>query len=71
MASEQLKKVLDIVRSQQAGGASEPTIEQLRAGIEKVAERVASDVHCEPVMAGSVKAKWVVPPGADTERVLL
>jgi monoterpene epsilon-lactone hydrolase len=71
MASEQLRKVLDIVRSQQAGGVSEPTIEQLRAGMEKVAERVASDVHCEPVTAGSVKAEWIVPPGADAERVLL
>lgn len=71
MASEQLKKVLDIVRSQQAGSASEPTIEQLRVGIERVAERVASDVHCESVTAGGVKAEWIVPPGADAERVLL
>jgi epsilon-lactone hydrolase len=71
MASEQLKKVLEIVRAQQAGGTSEPTIEQLRAGIEKVAERVASDVRCEPVTAGGVKAEWIVPPGADAERVLL
>ncbi len=71
MASEQLKKVIDIVRSLQPSGASEPTIEQLRAGMEKVAERVASDVHCEPIIAGKVRAEWVVPPGADTERVLL
>jgi hypothetical protein len=40
MASEQLKKVIDVVRSQQASGTSEPTIEQLRTGMEKVAERV-------------------------------
>ena len=71
MASEQLKKVIDIVRSQQASGATEPTIEQLRTGMEKLAERVTSDVHCEPTIAGNVKAEWVVPPGADTERVLL
>ncbi|MGE0684501.1 MAG: alpha/beta hydrolase [Candidatus Binatia bacterium] len=71
MASEQLKKVLDIAKLQQIGGASEPTIEQLRAGIEKVAERVASDVHCEPVMAGDVQAEWIVPPEADAERTLL
>ena len=71
MASEQLKKVIDIVRSQQPSGASEPTIERLRAGMEKVAERVASDVRCEPIIAGRVRAEWVVPPGADTERVLL
>ena len=69
MASEQLKKMFDIVRSQQAGGASEPTVEQLCAGMEKVAARVEGDVHCEPVTAGGVKAEWVVPPGADTRRV--
>jgi len=67
---ETLKKVIDIVRSQQASGATEPTIEQLRTGMEKLAERVTSDVHCEPTIAGNVKAEWVVPPGADTERVL-
>jgi acetyl esterase/lipase len=38
--------------------------------MEKVAERVASDVRCEPTIAGNVKAEWLVPPGADTERVL-
>jgi acetyl esterase/lipase len=71
MASEQLKKVIDIARSQQPSSASEPTIEQLRAGMEKVAERVTTDVQCKPTIAGTVKAEWVVPPAADTERVLL
>jgi epsilon-lactone hydrolase len=71
MPSEQLKKVIDIVRSQQPRGSSDPTIEQLRAGMEKLAERVASDVRCEPTIAGGVKAEWIVPPGADAERVLL
>jgi len=71
MASEQLKKVIDIARSQQASGTGEPTIEQLRAGMEKVAERVTSDVRCEPTIAGNVRAEWVVPPEADPERVLL
>jgi acetyl esterase/lipase len=71
MASEQLKKLIDIVRSQQARGASEPTIEQLRTGMEKVAERVTSDVQCESTIAGNVKGEWVVPPGAETERVVL
>jgi len=71
MASEQLKKVIDIVRAQRPSGASEPTIEQLRAGMEKVAERVASDVDCRSAVAGNVKAEWIVPPEADGERVLL
>jgi len=71
MASDQLKKVIDIVRSQQPNSASEPTLEQQRAGMEKVAERVTSDVHCESTIAGDVRAEWVVPPAADVERVLL
>jgi acetyl esterase/lipase len=71
MASEQLKKVIDIVRSQQASGATEPTIEQLRTGMEEVAERVTSDVISKSTIAGNVKAEWIVPMGADTERVLL
>src|SRR5713226_9828306 len=43
----------------------------MRSGMEKVAERVASDVKCEPVEAGGVKAEWIVPPGAAEDRVIL
>jgi monoterpene epsilon-lactone hydrolase len=72
MASEQLKKVLEIIRSQPVGGGSgKPTVEKMRAGMEKVAERVASDVKCEPVEAGGVKAEWIVPPNAAGDRVIL
>jgi epsilon-lactone hydrolase len=72
MASEQLKKVLEIVRSQPmgGGGSEKPTLERVRSGMEKVAERVAGDVTCEPVDLAGVKAEWIVPPGA-AERVIL
>src|SRR5262250_2898450 len=73
MASEQLKKVLEIIKSQPVGGGGggKPTVEKMRAGMEKVAERVASDVNCQPVDAAGVKAEWIVPPNAAAERVIL
>jgi acetyl esterase/lipase len=72
MASEQLQKVLEIIKSQQGGGGGgKPTVEKMRAGMEKVSERVAKDVACEPVEAGGVKAEWIVPPNAVSDRVIL
>src|SRR5207302_1943930 len=73
MASEQLKKVLEILKSQPVGGGGggKPSVEKMRAGMEKVAERVASDVKCEPLEAGGVKAEWIVPPNAADDRVIL
>ncbi len=69
MASAQLAKVLDIIKSQPRNPTA--TVGQMRGGMEKVAERVASDVKCEPVNAGGVKAEWIVPPGAADDRVVL
>lgn len=69
MASAQLAKVLEIVQSQPRNPNA--TIGQMRGGMEKVAERVASDVKCEPIDAGGVKAEWIVPPGAASDRVVL
>jgi epsilon-lactone hydrolase len=73
MASEQLKKVIEIVKSQPVGGGGggKPTVEKMRAGMEKVAERVAGDVNCEPIDAGGVKAEWIVPPNAANDRAIL
>jgi epsilon-lactone hydrolase len=72
MASEQLKKVLEILKSQPiGGGGGKPSVEKMRAGMEKVAERVAGDVKCEPIDAGGVKAEWIVPPNAAQDRVIL
>jgi monoterpene epsilon-lactone hydrolase len=73
MASEQLKKVIEIIKSQPVGGGGggKPSVEKMRTGMEKVAERVASDVKCEPIEAGGVKAEWIVPPNASGDRVIL
>jgi monoterpene epsilon-lactone hydrolase len=71
MASEQLNKVLEILKSRPASGGRQPTIEQLRSGMEKVAERVPSDVKCESVSAGGVNGEWIIPPDAVDERAIL
>jgi acetyl esterase/lipase len=69
MASEQLNKVIERIKSQpQNPGAS---IEKRRAGMERISEHVASDVSCEPVTAGGVPAEWIAAPGAVQDRVIL
>jgi epsilon-lactone hydrolase len=70
MASEQLNKVLEIIRSVPAA-KPETTVGQMRGAMEKVAERVAKDVTCEPLTAGGVPAEWIVAPGAAADRVIL
>jgi len=44
-----------------------------RAGLEALAARFKSSINpqCTPVVADSVPAEWVVPPGVLTERVIL
>jgi epsilon-lactone hydrolase len=69
MASEQLQKVIDRIKSAPANPRA--TIEQRRAGMEKISERVASDVTCTAVSAGGVAAEWVSAPGAAQDRVIL
>jgi monoterpene epsilon-lactone hydrolase len=70
MASEQLNKVLEIIRSVPPA-KPDTTVGQRRGAMEKVAERVAKDVTCEPVTAGGVPAEWIVAPGAAADRVIL
>jgi len=70
MASEQLNKVLDIIRSVPPA-KPDTTVGQMRGAMEKVAERVPSDISCEPVTAGGVPAEWIVAPGAAQDRVIL
>jgi epsilon-lactone hydrolase len=70
MASEQLNKVLEIIRSVPAA-KPDTTVGQMRGAMEKVAERVAKDVTCEPVSAGGVPAEWIAAPGAAPDRVIL
>jgi len=69
MASAELAKVLEIIRAV----PRDPTAEvgRMRGAMEKVSERVARDVKCEPVSAGGVPAEWIVPPGAADDRVIL
>lgn len=70
MASEGLNKVLEIIRSVPPA-KPDTTVGQMRGAMEKVAERVAKDVTCEPVTAGGVPAEWIVAPGAAPDRVIL
>jgi monoterpene epsilon-lactone hydrolase len=69
MASAELAKVLEMIRAV----PRDPTAEvgRMRGAMEKVSERVARDVKCEPVSAGGVPAEWIVPPGAADDRVIL
>ena len=69
MASQQLAKVLEILKSQPPNPNA--SVERMRAGMEKVAERVASDVRCEPIEIGRIRAEWIVAPGAADDRVIL
>src|SRR5260370_12553890 len=70
MASEQLNKGVDIIRSVPPA-KPDTTVGQMRAAMEKIAERVAKDVTCEPLTAGGVPAEWIVAPGAADDRVIL
>ena len=69
MASAELNKVLELLKSQPRN--PEATVDRMRAGMERVSERVAKDVACEGVRAGGVEAEWIVPPEAQSDRVIL
>src|SRR5271169_1009165 len=69
MASQQLAKVLEIIKSQPSNPNA--TVDRMRAGMERVAERVVPDVKCEPVDAGGVGAEWIIAPNAAPDRVVL
>jgi acetyl esterase/lipase len=69
MASEQLGKVIERIKSQPQNPNA--PIEQRRAGMERISERVAADVICEKVNAGGVDAEWIAAPGATADRVIL
>jgi len=69
MASEMLKKVIEIVRSQPANPTA--TVAQRRAGMERISEHVARDVTCTPLEVAGMRAEWLEAPGASPERVIL
>lgn len=69
MPSQQLNKVLEIIKSQPRDPNA--SVGRMRGGMEKVSERVAADVKCETVSAGGVGAEWIAAPGAANDRVIL
>jgi monoterpene epsilon-lactone hydrolase len=69
MASEQLNKVIERIKSQPQNPSA--SIEQRRVGMERISERVPADVICEKVSAGGVDAEWIAAPGASADRVIL
>jgi monoterpene epsilon-lactone hydrolase len=69
MASEQLNKVIERIKS--APQNPNASLEARRAGMERISERVPSDVICEKVGANGVNAEWIAAPGASADRVVL
>ena len=57
MASEQLNKVIERIKSQPQNPSA--SLEQRRAGMERISERVPADVICEKVNAGGINAEWI------------
>jgi epsilon-lactone hydrolase len=69
MASEQNKKVIELIKSRPMNPSA--SIEQRRAGMEKISERVAADISCTPVDIGGMSAELVTAPGAHDDRAIL
>jgi epsilon-lactone hydrolase len=69
MASAELNKVLELLKSQPLN--PDASVEKMRAGMERVSERVAKDVSCEGFRIGDIEAEWIVPPEAASDRVIL
>src|SRR5712672_1770740 len=71
MSQQQLQQIIQLLKSQPI--TSSPSVEETRAGFEKLAGMfpVDADVKSEPVNAGGVKSEWVTAPGADPGRAVL
>ena len=71
MASQELSLVVNMLKSFRP--PTEPTIAEMRAGIEAMAGAavIHADVQCEKVSAGGVPAEWVVAESADGARAIL
>lgn len=70
MASQEFYALVEQLRAQPID-RPESSIEETRAGFEMMAQPVPEDVRGEAVDAGGVPAEWIVPPGADDDRVIL
>ena len=71
MASAELHELVAMLRSSKI--ASDPTIEEIRAGWEKFTASFvpAADISFKPVVARGVTAEWVTTPDSDSSRVVL
>lgn len=71
MSMTQLEGIIQMLKSAPMGQSL--TLQEMRLGFEKMAAAlpVDSDVKCEPVSIGALKAEWVTAPGADPGRAVL
>ncbi len=71
MISKELEGVIRAIREN--APEEEPTIEEMRAGLEAMSLffPLAKDIECEPVDAGGIPAEWIVAPGGEDNRVIL
>lgn len=71
MSQQQLQQIVQMLKAQPIAG--KPSVAETRAGFEQMAGLfpVDTDVKCEPVNAGNVKAEWVTAPNADAGRAIL
>jgi monoterpene epsilon-lactone hydrolase len=68
MANEPLKQVIERIKSQPE--IPDASIEKRRAGMERISERVAPDVKCDPFEIGGLAAEWIAPPNVAEDRVI-
>ncbi|MCY3734045.1 MAG: alpha/beta hydrolase [Chloroflexi bacterium] len=70
MASEELQKVLALL-AERPLGAGNPTLEEMRAGMEAGSFPATEAATVTPVEANGVPGEWVTVPGSDPSRRLL
>jgi acetyl esterase/lipase len=72
MAGPEIVKLKRILREKNAASSGAPvSLAQRRAGMEKVAFRVADDIGVEAVTVAGRSAEWLRAPGAQAERAIL
>lgn len=71
MASPEHTKIVAALRAARIGGGRQPSVEQLRAGMESTGLPAADDVTVTPVDAGGVPAEWLSAPGTTGDAVIV
>ena len=72
MAGPEIVKLKRILREKSAAASGTPvSLDQRRAGMEKVAFRVADDIGVEALTVAGRSAEWLRAPGAQAERAIL